>query len=220
MTTSLDKTSDVPLAPSRDSAVDRRVVVPYVTSWSEEEDPPYELVERRGFGLAYADETLADRDRRGVLWQRAGFGPGRGRPEFGKVHPLRQRRAMLRLLCQVCGGPADRTEDGVLWLFLDDRDDWPGWPENVAETEPPVCLACVRTSVRLCPALRRGAVAVRARRFPVAGVYGAVYRAGSSGPVAMRDGRIAFDDPAIRWVHATRLIRELHECAIVPLAQL
>ena len=27
---------------------------------------------------------------------------------------MRQRRAMLRLLCSVCGGPADVTDDGVL----------------------------------------------------------------------------------------------------------
>jgi hypothetical protein len=49
-----------------------------------------------------------------VLWQRTALGWQGGRPEFGRVHPLRQRRAMLRLLFQVCGGPADQMDNGVL----------------------------------------------------------------------------------------------------------
>ena len=121
-----------------------------------EKDAPFALVERRGGGIAYLDETLADRDRNGVLWFRTPFRPGQGRPEFGRVHPLRQRRTMLRLLCQVCAGPADRTDDGVLWLLQDHRDDWPSWPDGMGVTEPPICLPCVRTSVRLCPSAEEG----------------------------------------------------------------
>jgi hypothetical protein len=137
------------------------VVVPYVTTWSTEKGPASVLVERPGGGIGYRDETLADRDRHGVLWWRTPCRPGDGRPEFGKVHPLRQRRAMLRLLCQVCAGPADQSADGVLWLLKDHRGDWPSWPHGMGVTEPPICAPCVTTSSRLCPALRRGAVAVR-----------------------------------------------------------
>lgn len=195
----------------------RRIIAPYITAWSEEQDEPFALVERYG-GIAYRDETAADRDSHGVLWFRTPFRHGQGRPEFGKVHPLRQRRTMLRLLCQVCAGPADRTDDGVLWLLKDHRDDWPSWPAGMAVTEPPICLPCVRTSIKACPALRNGAAVVRARRFPVAGVHGIRYRSGSLKPVAVDAATVTFEDPAIRWVRAVNLVRELGECVIIPLA--
>ena len=194
---------------------EQRVIAPYVTTWSAEQDLPYRVVERPGHGIGFSDETLGDRDTHGVLWHRAAIRNGGGRPEFGKVHPLRQRRAMRRLLCQVCAGPADRTDDGVLWLMRDYRDDWPGWPEGMASVEPPTCASCVAVSVRLCPALRRGAVAVRARRFDVAGVRGALYCRGLVAPVAVGAANLPYDDPNVRWLVASALIRELRDCAIV-----
>lgn len=121
---------------------------------------------------------------------------------------------MLRLLCQVCGNPADRDDDGVLWLARDWRGDWPGWPNGMGENEPPICVPCVRLSLRLCPALRRGAVAFRARRFPVAGVRGARYAAG---PRFVGDVTVTFDDPAIRWVRAANVVRKLDDCTILAL---
>jgi hypothetical protein len=201
------------------AAAGRRVVAPYVTSWSGEVDPPCRVVEVPGRGIAYADEVVTDRDRDGVLWFRTLFRPGLGRPEFGKVHPLRQRRAMGRLLCQVCGGPACRTEDGVLWLVRDHRQDWPGWPDGMGEIEPPVCLPCIRLSTQLCPALRKGAVVVRAGRYEIAGVHGALY---TGGPVPELVGRVtvSYDNPAIRWVRATSLVRELRDCTLIELDEL
>lgn len=191
---------------------------PYVSAWSEEKDPPSMVIERRGQGIAYLDETVIDRDSRGALWLRSSSRPGHGQPQFAKVHPLRQRRAMRQLLCNVCARPADRTDEGVLWLLKDHRDDWPGWPENMAVNEPPVCVPCARLASRLCPALRGGAVAIRARRAPIAGVHGTVYRSsGGLMPVAMEEKCITYDDPAIRWVRAVKLVRELHDCTIVPL---
>ncbi|GGU75155.1 hypothetical protein [Lentzea flava] len=195
-------------------------VVPYVTAWSAEQNLPYELVERPGCGVGYADELLTDRDSRGVLWHRVAVRRQVGRPEFGRVHPLRQRRAMLRLLCQVCAGPADQTEDGVLWLLRDYQDDWPGWPEGMASVEPPVCVPCFAISLKLCPALRRGAVAVRVREFPIAGVRGAVYRNGVPAPVAVAAANVSYDDPVVRRVVATALVRELRGCTLVPVAEL
>lgn len=205
---------------SRSGAGGRGVVAPYVTAWSGELDLPVVMVERPGGGVGYRDEVVADRDRRGVLWVRTPFCPGEGRPEFGRVHPVRQRRAMQRLLCQVCAGPADRTGDGVLWLLRDHRDDWPSWPEGMGVTEPPVCVPCVGLSVRLCPALRAGAVAVRVGVYPVAGVHGGLYRAGHGGPVPVRRAVVSFDDPAVRWVRAVSLVRRLGDCTIVPVADL
>ncbi len=191
-----------------------QIIAPYITSWSAEQDLPYKLVERFG-GIGYADESFGDRDARGVLWQRAAVRHGVGKPEFGRVHPLRQRRAMRQLLCQVCAEPADRNDDGVLWLLRDYRDDWQGWPDGMGCNEPPVCVPCVPLSLRLCPALRRGAVAIRAREFDVAGVRGALYRAGT-----VEEASHAYDDPDVRWLVASALIRELHGCTFVSLGEL
>jgi hypothetical protein len=190
----------------------RQLIAPYVTAWSAEQDPPHELIALPGVGIAYADETMADRDRNGVLWNRTPSRPGQGCPDFGRVHPHRQRRAMLRLLCQVCAGPADHTDKGVLWLLKDHRADWPDWPNRMGVTEPPICLPCVRTSIYRCPALRKGAVTVRARHYPIAGVHGALH----TGPrLATTDVvTVPLVDPTIRWVRAVSLVRELNECTV------
>jgi hypothetical protein len=192
-------------------------VVPYIAAWSGEENLPTQIIGRGLSGIGFADETLLDRDGRNVLWTRTPSRAGQGRPEFGQVHALRQRRAMRRLLCQVCAKPADRNELGVLWLLRDYRDDWPGWPENMANTYPPVCLPCARLSTRVCPSLRRGYVAVRARRFPLAGVYGVRYVPVRPFPIPAEGAVAGYDDPAIRWICAAQQVRSLQECTIVTL---
>lgn len=197
----------------------RSIVAPYITSWSGEPSPPCPMMEVPGWGIGYVDEVPVDRDADGVLWERAASRPGMGRPEFGKVHPLRQRRAMRRLLCQVCAGPADRTDAGVLWLLKDHREDWPGWPNRMGVTEPPICRACVRLSVKVCPALRQGAVAVRAGRFPVAAVRGCLYTGGPA-PIPVLDATVPLDSPAVRWVRAANLVRELGDCTLVEVGDL
>ncbi len=165
-----------------------------------------------GVGIGYLDEHLMDRDERRVLWSRWSVRRAVGRPCFGQVHPLRQRRAMGRLLCQVCAGPADRTEDGVLWLLKDHRDDWVGWPNRMAVSEPPIC---VRLSVRVCPALRRGAVVVRAGSYPIAGVIGMEYRCEGDRTVAVGRTMVEYGDPMARWVLAEHLLRRLGNCALI-----
>lgn len=192
-------------------------VVPYITSWSTEQPLDTRLISHAETGIAYADETVGDRDGNGVLWNRIASRPGRGRPEFGKIHSLRQRRAMRRLLCQVCAGPADRTEHGVLWLLQDHRDDWPRWPEHMAAVEPPVCLPCAHTARRACPALRKGSVAVRVRHSTVCGIYGIRYQRGQPFPAPAGEAILTFDDPAVSWVRAEQLVRELRDCTMVTL---
>lgn len=188
--------------------------VPYITTWSEEKLLPTTIVEHPGAGIAYADETLTDRDKYGVLWQRMPSRPGHGRPQFGKVHSLRQRRAMNRLLCGVCGGPPDQTDQGTLWLITDFRDDWPDWPEGMAAIEPPVCLPCARLAARACPALRKGHATVRVGQSTVAGVYGIRYQPGHEAD----DAIVTFKNPTIRWTCAAQLVRELRDCTIVNLS--
>jgi hypothetical protein len=203
--------------------VGRGGVVPYVTSWSEEAKQPAAIILRSsmgiGFGIAYADENSTDRDRDGVLWTRRTLRQGHGRPQFGKVHSLRQRRAMRRLLCQVCAQPADRTEDGVLWLLPDYYSEAEGWPENYDLAEPPVCLACVPVATRLCPALRKGYLGIRARNAPVCGVRGLVYQPASPTPVLLRDYLVRSDNTTIRWTVADQLLRTLQDCTTVDLNQ-
>jgi hypothetical protein len=201
---------------ARPGARFRGTVVPYVTRWSEEKPLSATVISVRG-RIAYADETLGERDEHGVLWQRVPLRPGRGRPDFGVVHALRQRRAVRKLLCQVCAGPADQNEAGTLWL-LPDRRDWPDWPENMGCTEPPICLSCARTAIGSCPALREGYVAFRVGESPVSGVSGAYYEPGGLFPRFVGTDLVAFEDPRIRWTCAGHLVRELHNCTMVDLS--
>jgi hypothetical protein len=192
--------------------------IPYVVSWSGEEPKPATLITVPRSGIAYTDECLLDRDKHGVLWPRVPSLPGRGHPEFGKIHPLRQRRAMTKLLCAICAGEPDRNDQGTLWLVRDFRD-WPNWPEGMACSEPPVCLPCAQLSVRHCPNLRQGYAALRVRHSEVAAVYGIRYRPTLPFPTAISDDIVPLDDPAIRWTRAAHLIRELRDCTIIDLDQ-
>jgi hypothetical protein len=197
--------------------------VPYVSAWAGEtiDRSAHRIVERPdGGGIGYADETIVDRDEYGVLWQRTINRIGVGRPLFGKTHAARQRRAMRRLLCQVCARPADRDERGVLWLINDHRDDWPGWPENLCTVFPPLCLRCVRASVRVCPAMRADPLAVRVRHCPITGVLGHRYRPGVFGPQAVGVHLVDHTDPGIGWVVAGQQVRTLYEVTIVDLDNL
>ncbi|SDN85666.1 hypothetical protein [Lentzea jiangxiensis] len=194
-----------------------KIVAPYVTAWSAEQDLPCVLVERPDHSIGYASELVSDRDRLGVLWRQTSLRRHVGQPEFARLHPRRQRRAMELLLCQVCGGPADQNDDGVLWLCRDHRDDWPQWPDGMASVEPPICSPCVPVATRMCPALHRGAVAVRVKDCPVVGVRGVLYAQSVLAPVAADAGNFTYGDPAVRRVLASALIRELRGCVVVPL---
>jgi hypothetical protein len=123
---------------------------------------------------------------------------------------------MRALLCQVCAESADRSELSTLWLVRDYRD-WPGWPEHMATTEPPVCLPCAHTAIRACPALRKGYAAIRVGHSKISGIYGARYRPGPLLPTPVEDAILTYDDPAIRWTCAGQLVRELRDCTLVEL---
>lgn len=189
--------------------------VPYIAKWSSEtyDDTPV-LQTRRG--IAYPNESVFDRDRHGVLWVRMRTSLGHGEPNYRLMHTVRQRRAMLRLLCQVCAQPADQNEQGTLWLLADCRDDWPGWPNRMANFQPPLCLRCARMSIRFCPALQPTFVAVRAHS-TIAAVSGVFYRPGHPFPEAVDTLTVPFEDPTVRWILAAHLIRELHDCTLVEL---
>jgi hypothetical protein len=184
--------------------------VPYITAWTAETVAlPRVTADAHGLGLlGHA------RDDDGVLWRPFGLRQGMGRPEYGTVHGPRQRRCMRRLLCQVCGAPADRNERGWLWLLEDHRDE-PGWPEGEMTTHPPVCRPCAAQAARLCPHLQAGVVAVRVARPVIDAVYGQFYELGRPFfPVARERGVALISDPAVQWMLGGQLAASLMDVTI------
>jgi hypothetical protein len=195
--------------------------IPYIVVWSAEKPPAKRLTfAPGGRGIAFEDEVIHDRDAHGILWRRSTLHSGQGEPLFGRVHTARQRRTMRQLLCQVCGGPADRTDQGVLWLLGDHHEDWNGWPEGMAAPDPPVCLNCAALSTGLCPFLRRtGYVAVRVHNPVPVGVMGALYAPSPRGPVAVDGVIIGWDDWRAPWVLASQAVMQLRGCTVVRLEE-
>lgn len=196
-------------------------VVPFIAAWSDEKSIAVpSVVTRLMGGVGYVGEVPADRDR-GVLWRRFVDLQGSGRPLYSEVHPGRQRLAMRHELCQVCGEPAHKTSEGVLWLLEDRRRDWKGWPEGMVTTHPPICRRCVPVARAQCRNLWSGAVIVRAGRSEVCAVYGQQYRVGPFGlRPALHDTVLFGEEPAIRWTIAEQLVRSLHDCTFVTLDEL
>ncbi|MFJ2646805.1 hypothetical protein ACIO1C_08795 [Streptomyces sp. NPDC087420] len=204
---------------ARRSAQQRGGSVPYIARWSGERDSSMPVVFRRDRrGIAYADERFYDRDGYGVLWSRTPSQPGRGTPEYGKVHSLRQRLCMTDLRCQVCGGPADRNPNGVLWLIDAGPQDLPHGPEHTAH--PPVCRHCACRSLRACPHLRVEHVALRVRTFTPYGVSGALFHATSSGPRPYDAGTVPLADPRLPWLRAGQLLMSLDDFTVIDLTDL
>jgi hypothetical protein len=195
----------------------RAGLVPYIAAWSGERPVRAPVVAKGRWGIGYQRERPGDRDAHGVLWSRYLRAPNDGVPDFGKVHPHRQRQAMRRLLCQVCGGPADQNEQGVLWLIDDTSHEWSG---KEMTPNPPICLPCAGSARRVCPHLRRkGVLALRARHAPIVGVSGRLYALSRRGPTPLGRATLTYDDPQVRLLQAHHLLRELRDCTAVDLDQ-
>ncbi|WP_333768380.1 hypothetical protein [Streptomyces sp. IBSBF 2435] len=182
----------------------QRLPVPYAAVWSGERRGSGGALVVRPRGLAYRDETPADRDRHGVLWARVTEEPGAGRPDFGAMHPVRQRAAMLGLRCQVCGGPAGRTSRG--WLFVLPDEPAAREPEGALTTKPPLCSPCADLALRHCPHLRTP-LATRSRKPRVWGVFGELFAPGTEGPA-----HFPYAHPATPWLLATQVVLQLTRC--------
>lgn len=201
----------------------RPTVIPYVVSWDSELASPldeltWELVPKPR--LAYKGRPrAADRDGAGVLWGRVSSSPGVGRPHFDSMHPGRQWECMYALKCQVCGQPANRNEDG--WLFLDWRrpDSPPTWPEGSPTTMPPVCEEHARLSVQQCPHLTRtDFVALRVKLPRLWGVVGTHYHWTGDGWI--EDATIPalkYGDERLNAVLGSLLVRQLLKVTVVEL---
>ena len=78
---------------------------------------------------------------------------GEGRPVFGKTSQVRQRRAMLQGLCQVCGRRLSRQ----FACLETSHERWASrrgaLPVPVL-TESPTCATCAVASLEICPGLK------------------------------------------------------------------
>ncbi|GAA0348089.1 hypothetical protein PV735_31960 [Streptomyces turgidiscabies] len=203
----------------------KNLPVPYIAAWSNEHLPEPTVVTAAD-GIAFVDGLGPNghahgRDTAGVLWMRWALRRGDGKPEFNVVHAPRQKRAMWKLLCQVCGGPSDVNELGRLWLLEDNRD-VEGWPEEEITTHPPLCLRCAPLAARLCTHLQDNVVAVRVGRVEVDCVYGDVY-ARSEGPFPVlveKKQVVPLDDWRVKWMVGGQLAATLLDVTVVDLAEL
>ena len=196
--------------------------VPYIAAWSTEQYRTPAVVLRGGqggAGIGFADETPYDRDADGVLWVRQVIAPGTGRPLFPNAHALRQRRAVKRMLCQVCGvDTLEQNPERQLFVLKDI-----GQPVREGErtSAAPVCPPCALIAVKECPHLREH-VAAWVRRPVSWGVAGVLYDPRTLRPIPDEDlVQVSYDDDAaIRWVLASRQLLSLQDCTAVDLRDL
>lgn len=125
--------------------------VPWITRWTGEViQEPYTLeMTRAGLRLVYPDGKDGDYTD-GALWQREGLRRG-GEPQYAQVSTYRQRKAMRRGHCQVCGDKI--TEKPMRFLMplfgLEELD------ENThLTTQAPTCSECIPLALQLCPHLK------------------------------------------------------------------
>ncbi|MFD7898981.1 hypothetical protein [Streptomyces sp. NPDC059743] len=120
---------------------------------------------------------------------------------------------MSRLLCQVCGTDTlEQDPERQLFVLKD-----VGQPVGEGEltTAAPVCPPCALIAVKHCPHLQKH-VAAWVERPMSWGVAGILYDQRTLLPVPGDDlVKVSYDDPAIRWILATRQVLSLQGCTAV-----
>jgi hypothetical protein len=123
---------------------------------------------------------------------------------------------MENLLCQVCGGTADQSADGTLWLEPDYENKRELLTDGYWTSNPPVCIPCARLTLKHCPEIRaHGGKAIRVGRSTVVAVYGVLYP--PFGPLYGATATVELTDPRIAWMQGSQLLREVHDLAFVSL---
>lgn len=154
-----------------------RMPVPYVTAY-EGEALAYQLVVEpsaeatEGIRLSYVDAVETDR-LYGALWYRQGI-TKTGRPLWKLINTPRQRRCMMRLLCQVCGR-STVDDDGRIWWLMPEPPGTTGGGMPFTHV-PPCCRACIPVARAMCPRLRHKALVYTARDAEPFGVVADLYR--------------------------------------------
>lgn len=125
--------------------------VPWVARWTNEVsmDMFKVVVDSDSHLQLTFEDGKVNRDEHGVLWQREGITRG-GEPQFSQVSTYRQKAAMRKMLCQVCGtklpgGP-------VRWLFH--KDNLIESSDGLLTMSPPTCEPCIDKARTHCPALK------------------------------------------------------------------
>lgn len=151
--------------------------VPWVTRWTGEVPDPQDMVmhveegpESGTIALAYNSDAMPEeREANGFLWQREGVSRG-GEPQFAQVSTYRQRAAMRKRLCQVCGEKI--TTPAISWLMAPGQLDVSPSGEPVT-TNPPTCDECLDVALAKCPhLLKAGHVIARVLEYELWGVQG------------------------------------------------
>ncbi|MEU2426870.1 hypothetical protein ABZ619_38660 [Streptomyces sp. NPDC007851] len=191
--------------------------VPYITAWRDEQLPQPPVIATQ-HGVAYAGTSAGLEG--GVLWRLWDDIQGSGEPLWKDVHAPRQRKAMAEGLCQVCGGPANTNEQGMLWLLEDQRDEGPTWPNGYMTVHPPVCRPHAPVAAAQCPHLQRtGVVPVRVGNFITDAVYGQRYYRSRLGLVGGEKSVFLTRTWQAKWVVAGQLAATLDDCTILDPAE-
>lgn len=87
--------------------------------------------------------------------------PGVGKPQFGKPHSDRQREAIARGLCDLCGKPLKNRTKVSLSDARSQLNAAPGTPTGILQVEPLLHRECALESMKFCPSLKRDLAAGR-----------------------------------------------------------
>jgi hypothetical protein len=149
--------------------------VPWVTRWTGEiaEGQKVDTGLVNGeLRVSYAD-GIEVRDDRGVLWQREGI-DRKGEPQFAQVSAHRQRAAMRKGLCQVCG---ERITDRPIRWLMSAHQLTPLRDGTALTFSPPTCSGCVDVALKACPHLRTNdRLILRVLEYRIWGVWGDMAR--------------------------------------------
>jgi hypothetical protein len=200
--------------------------VPYIAPWTGEIRKQPRLERRplhKGGGIAYADEHRLHDRHAGVLWVRMGAVRGVGSPMLAAVNSQRQRQAMDRQLCQVCGATTYGSVDGRHLFLLAEREGRP-IAEGEETASPPIHEACAAEALRDCPHLLEGAVAARVERPEPWGIAGMLHDPVTLAPLPSdQQGGLTFlpyTSLKLLWSVAHLDVISLHGCTPVSLDEL
>ena len=111
--------------------------VPWTVSWSAEERQFLAECPHFSSGIALCQDSA----------------PGEGKPQFGKPHSDRQREAIVRGLCDLCGKPLKLSTKVSLSHARPVLHGAEGWA--ILQVEPLLHRSCAAESMRWCPSLKR-----------------------------------------------------------------
>lgn len=168
--------------------------VPWITRWTDEVPTLSFSVRQVAIGgdptprlQAFYPNDPGSHQEGLVLWQVDGLTRG-GEPQWSQVNTMRQRAAMRKCLCQVCG---NRMPDGpIRWLMHTTNDITITDNGDAITTNPPTCENCIDIALAKCPHLLK-----YGHRFAIVndhdmwGVYGSWVRLEEDGTITQGENQ-------------------------------